>query len=182
MVSASDPFGELEGVAIYGRYFNSAEAKQHYTLYADRLQGREDPPQLELDAKLVARSAVPSEQDMGIYSRAMVANEYEVQRVHEGSYEGDTIVVQQWAVADRKPAGGGEEYAYTGPEDLPQEINDPVLDQLSDEKKREMIDQLEEEMHEAADQLAFERAAELRDTIDELKDALPEYEEESTEA
>lgn len=72
-------------------------------------------------------------------------------------------------VADRK---GQESAFYSGPEQLPNQVADPVIKYLSDDQKQELKAQLEEEMREAAEQLAFERAAELRDTIEELEEAL----------
>jgi len=45
-------------------------------------------------------------------------------------------------------------------------------DILDEEKTRELISKLEAEMRQAADELQFERAAELRDKIDELKGSI----------
>lgn len=42
----------------------------------------------------------------------------------------------------------------------------------SDKKPKELIEQLEKEMFAAAEKLDFERAAELRDRVDEIKKEL----------
>ena len=52
----------------------------------------------------------------------------------------------------------------------------PAVEYLSDDQERDLIDQMTEEMEEAAENLEFERAAELRDSIEELKEQLGEDE------
>ena len=79
------------------------------------------------------------------------------------------------AIADHKDAQteGPDNMYYSGPEQLPRAA-DPVVQYLTDDQKRDLIDQLRGEMVEAAENLEFERAAELRDTIEELETALRE--------
>jgi len=55
-------------------------------------------------------------------------------------------------------------------------VADPVLKELTPEQKRELIEQLRREMLEAAENLEFERAAELRDTILVLERELDAHE------
>ncbi len=99
----SDPWkGELEGVSIYNRALSAAEAKQHYQLYRKYLKGRTEPKRIQVQAKLIEATPIPQEQDLDIYSRALVANEYEVQNVKDGKLSDKRIIVQQWAVMDRK--------------------------------------------------------------------------------
>jgi excinuclease ABC subunit B len=47
-------------------------------------------------------------------------------------------------------------------------ISEPVLKYLSSEQRKDLIEQLRHEMIEAARDLEFERAAELRDEIESL--------------
>jgi excinuclease ABC subunit B len=47
-------------------------------------------------------------------------------------------------------------------------VTDPLFKQITKEQRKELIDQLKHEMREAAKDLEFERAAELRDEIDRL--------------
>lgn len=49
-------------------------------------------------------------------------------------------------------------------------VTDPLFKQITKEQRRELIDQLRHEMREAAKDLEFERAAELRDEIDRLSE------------
>ena len=45
----------------------------------------------------------------------------------------------------------------------------PAIEKLTKKKKQNLLEQMEQEMKEAAKALNFERAAELRDLILELK-------------
>jgi excinuclease ABC subunit B len=80
------------------------------------------------------------------------------------------------AIADEKSDGEGssERHHYGSPDQLSSEVADPVVEYLTDDQKEDLIDQMEEEMEEAAENLEFERAAELRDSIEDLKEQLEE--------
>ena len=75
------------------------------------------------------------------------------------------------AIADEK-GEDDEKYAYGGPEQLSSKVADPVVQYLSDDQKRDLIEQMKSEMKEAAENLEFERAAELRDSIEEIEKQL----------
>ncbi len=84
---------------------------------------------------------------------------------------------QGTAIADEK--GDGEEDAsarkhYGSPDQLSSQVADPVVEYLTDDQKRDLIEQMREEMAEAAENLDFERAAELRDSIEEIEEQLQE--------
>lgn len=49
---------------------------------------------------------------------------------------------------------------------------DPVIKYLDDDQKRDLVEQMKKEMHEAAENLEFERAADLRDSVEELEEQL----------
>ncbi|WP_022836502.1 excinuclease ABC subunit UvrB [Salisaeta longa] len=75
------------------------------------------------------------------------------------------------AIADEKARDerGPQGFRYEPDERMTAAVADPVIKYLDDDQKRDLIDQMTEEMRTAADNLEFERAAELRDSIDELK-------------
>ena len=77
------------------------------------------------------------------------------------------------AIADEK-SDGEESHTYAGPEQLSSQVADPVVKYLTDDQKRDLVEQMKEEMREAADNLEFERAAELRDSIEEIQEQLEE--------
>ena len=51
-------------------------------------------------------------------------------------------------------------------------IADPVIKYLTDDQKRDLIEQLRAEMQDVSKQLHFEKAAELRDSIAQLEETL----------
>ena len=51
-------------------------------------------------------------------------------------------------------------------------LEDPVIKMLTDDEKRKLITQMNEDMKEAADKMEYERAAELRDTIQSIEEML----------
>lgn len=57
---------------------------------------------------------------------------------------------------------------YSGPEQL-RKVADPVVKYLTSDQKRDLVAQLTEEMEEAAVNLEFEKAAELRDSIAQIE-------------
>lgn len=75
-------------------------------------------------------------------------------------------------VADHKAEHGGTRpLYYAGPEQLPK-VADPVVKYLTDDQKRDLLKQLRREMQEASAKLEFERAAEIRDSIEQIETEL----------
>lgn len=94
--------GAISHVALYGkkqgdevRAINAAAVKQ-------KLMARSQVEAVELEAELVEKSAIPSPDSLGAYSRALTVNRYRVVDVRAGQYGEDQIVVASWAVLDRK--------------------------------------------------------------------------------
>ena len=78
-------------------------------------------------------------------------------------------IMQGTLIAEEKAeVEGGPSSYYSGPDQLPV-VTDPVVKYLTDDQKRDLIDQLTEEMKAASKKLEFEKAAELRDSITQLK-------------
>ncbi|MEX0599657.1 MAG: excinuclease ABC subunit UvrB, partial [Rhodothermales bacterium] len=77
-----------------------------------------------------------------------------------------TIIAEQ-----RGDYGGRGSRGYSGPEQLGPVV-DPVVKHLTDDQKRDLLKQMREEMIEAAEELDFERAAELRDSIGQIENQL----------
>ncbi len=72
-------------------------------------------------------------------------------------------------VADHRAEAADRQAAfYSGPEQLPR-VADPVVKFLTADQKRDLVAQLRREMNEAAANLEFERAAELRDSIAQIE-------------
>ena len=76
------------------------------------------------------------------------------------------------AIADEKyEAGGPASHYYDGP-DTGRKVADPIIKYLTDDQKRDLVKQMMDEMKEAAKNLEFERAAELRDSIAQIEGSL----------
>jgi excinuclease ABC subunit B len=84
-------------------------------------------------------------------------------------------VMQGTIIAEEKADEDGQSTYYAGPDEGTSAIvADPVVKYMTDDQKRDLVEQMREEMLEASDDLDFERAAELRDSIEELESQLGE--------
>ena len=81
-------------------------------------------------------------------------------------YKSVEEIMSSTSIADvRKKDSDKEEAAFM-------KVAEPVIRFMSDEQRKELLDQMTEEMLTAAKDLEFERAASLRDEIDKLKKML----------
>ena len=80
-------------------------------------------------------------------------------------------ILRGTVIAEENQAEGeaASRHHYGLPGQQPTIIADPVLKYLTDDQKRDLIAQMRSEMLEAAENLDFERAAELRDSIGQLE-------------
>ena len=79
-----------------------------------------------------------------------------------------TAIADHKAERDVEGAARRRPLYYAGPEQLPR-VADPVVKYLTDDQKRDLVRQLTAEMEEAAVNLEFEKAAELRDAIAQIE-------------
>jgi excinuclease ABC subunit B len=66
------------------------------------------------------------------------------------------------SIADVRKKDDKEDYSFT-------KVAEPVLKYMNAEQKQDLVDQLTDQMHQAAKDLEFEKAASLRDEINKLK-------------
>jgi excinuclease ABC subunit B len=71
-------------------------------------------------------------------------------------------IMASTSIADIRKKEEKESYGFT-------KVAEPVLKYMNNEQKQDLIEQLIEEMHKAAKDLEFEKAANLRDEIQKLK-------------
>jgi excinuclease ABC subunit B len=88
-----------------------------------------------------------------------------VMKSHDDIRRGTLVADRRGETQDRRQA------YYSGPEQLPM-VADPVVKFLTDDQKRDLVKQLKREMVQAAENLEFERAAELRDSIAQIEAGL----------
>jgi hypothetical protein len=99
--------GRVEGVAIYDRALGADEVRRNHELYVAKLAARPHLPHVEVEAKAVALSAIPTKRQMTPYRDALVVNEFEVTKVVGASKDwptplmvGQRIRVAQWGVVE----------------------------------------------------------------------------------
>ena len=71
-------------------------------------------------------------------------------------------ILESTSIADMRKKEPVYETAFT-------KVAEPVLKYMTNDQKKDLIEQLEEEMITAAKDLEFERAASLRDEVEKLK-------------
>jgi hypothetical protein len=92
--------GRLEGVAIYDRVVSAAEAAEAHRLARARLAARRAVPRSVVEARLVARSRVPTLAEISPYREAVFAVDYRVERTLEGPPVAAELRAVQWAILD----------------------------------------------------------------------------------
>ncbi len=92
--------GALEGVAIYSRVLDAAEAEANYEAYRRILESRKPTRETEARVRLLARSQVPRLADIQPYREALVVYEYDVEAVNRGTDVSGRIRVAHWAILD----------------------------------------------------------------------------------
>ena len=94
--------GKLEGLAVYSSAFDAAQAARNYAVCAKTLAARPVAKQIQLRAKLAAKSRVPAPAEIAPYRDTLVVNEYDVVRVTQGQYTPPKLRVLQWGLLDTK--------------------------------------------------------------------------------
>lgn len=95
-------YGFLENIAVYNKQLGIPEIRQNSEFAAAAYSGRGYPQTLIMEATLSETTEIPAPESIGAYSRALVVNSYQVDRMVYGEYGEDTIVVAEWAVLDRR--------------------------------------------------------------------------------
>jgi len=95
--------GKLEGVAIHSRALGADELAREYAAYSKIIARRKPVPSIEMEAKLAAKSAIPTAAEIAPYRDALVISEYDVVRVGRGKYKPKKIRVAQWGMLDGQP-------------------------------------------------------------------------------
>lgn len=83
----------------------------------------------------------------------------------ETIYKSMEEILSSTSIADMKKKEKIEDYSFS-------KVAEPILKYMDDDQKKDLIEQLTQQMKEAAKDLEFERAASLRDEVDRLKKTL----------
>ena len=77
-------------------------------------------------------------------------------------YKSMEEILSSTSIADVRKKEEKEDYSFS-------KVAEPILKYMSSDQKKDLIEQLTEQMHDAAKDLEFEKAASLRDEINRLK-------------
>lgn len=101
---AGEWYGTLENIAVYNRLLAAADIKGHARSADIRRTQRPPSPAsaLVVEGTLLETTEIPSPDSIGAYRRALVVNTYSLDRLVEGEYAGDRILVAEWAILDRE--------------------------------------------------------------------------------
>jgi hypothetical protein len=90
--------GTIEGVALYNRFMGAREAAANARAYLQLISERDPVERIEVRAKQVGRSHVPTLKEIVPYQEALVMFEYEVVEVLAGELGDQTIRVAHWGL------------------------------------------------------------------------------------
>lgn len=93
----------LTGLAVFNRALSAGETKTHQDLWLARHAALPDPGRVRIMATLEEESAMPTEEGIDPYTRALVTYVYKVDSVIEGKLAEKRITVKHWAMMDLKP-------------------------------------------------------------------------------
>ena len=133
--------GILENIAVYTEPLSPEAIAKNSQIVSENIADRSGEDLIVAEARLVDVTEIPTPDSIGAYRRALVVNIYSVDKVLEGRYEKDRILVAEWAVLDREII---KEYIFPAkPEQLVLEKFDhhPEL-----EGERQMMDVFEPDL------------------------------------
>lgn len=93
--------GIIEKIGVYNKLLPNRVIEKNQAL-AQKQTSRTAVEQLLVEGRLLETTDIPAPDSIGAYSRALVVNTYEVDKVVEGTYSKDRILVAEWAVLDRQ--------------------------------------------------------------------------------
>jgi hypothetical protein len=108
--------GNLEGIAIYARFFETGDAQQHYDAYLARLSERTFVTRWTVSAKLMRKEPIP---EPTLYPQTLVAYQYRLLAPPEDGFEAKEFLVAHWGTlngtvqADVRELSLGSTYRLT---------------------------------------------------------------------
>ncbi len=93
--------GIIEKIGIYDRQLSDRQI-ENSSIVAQPSSSGGSVERLEVEAQLLDTTEIPDPSTIGAYSRALVVNTYQVDKVIDGTYGEDKILVAEWAVLDRQ--------------------------------------------------------------------------------
>jgi Concanavalin A-like lectin/glucanases superfamily len=131
---------QLAAIAVYDRALLKGEIDASSRL-AQGLGGEAADKPLVLEGTLLERTEIPAPDAIGAYSRALVVNTYKVDRVVQGEYSHERLLVAEWAILDRTVIK-----AYQEPTVSEQLVVEPFSRHPQLEGERQMMDVFEPDL------------------------------------
>lgn len=100
--SAGDWRGTLENVAVYNELLSPEKIRQNNLLVSENAVEEPGVPMIIAEGRLVDMTEIPAPDSIGAYRRALVVNTYSVDKVLDGEYRQEKILVAEWAILDRE--------------------------------------------------------------------------------
>ncbi|MGW8192648.1 MAG: LamG-like jellyroll fold domain-containing protein [Desulforhopalus sp.] len=140
---AEEWYGTLENIAVYNMPLAAADIHSHAGLMADKWNDRSLSPvsPLVVEGTLLQSTEIPPPDSLGAYRRALVVNTYSVDRLLEGEYGDERIVVAEWAILDRNVVK-----KYPGSPETELLVLEEFADHPELEGERQMMDIFEPEL------------------------------------
>jgi hypothetical protein len=99
----ADWSGSLEAVALFDRALSAEEVRESFLRLRELLSRRTEPSRLRVGGRLTAVSTPPTLRQISPYREGLMVHELAVERVLQGSYDGERLRVVRWAIQDGQP-------------------------------------------------------------------------------
>ncbi len=93
--------GIIEKIGIYDQQLSRKQVGKNSSLIGRDIKA-DDVEMLLIEGSLLETTEIPAPESIGAYSRALVVNTYKVDKIIDGKYGEDRILVAEWAVLDRQ--------------------------------------------------------------------------------
>jgi hypothetical protein len=94
--------GLLENIAIYDTPLSADKISRNSRLALDEAADRSGVQEITVEGKLIDMTEIPAPDSIGAYRRALVVNTYSVDKVLQGEYQQERVLVAEWAILDRE--------------------------------------------------------------------------------
>jgi hypothetical protein len=145
-LNVGDPTGALSGIlsgiAVYDQPLGASAIATNSRLAGEWVVAGETATEtLVVEGRLGEMTEIPAPDAIGAYRRALVVNSYSVDRVVQGQYGRNRILVAEWAILDRQIIK-----KYQTPSQSEQLVVEKFADHPELEGERQMMDVFEPEL------------------------------------
>lgn len=125
---AGDWPGSIEGIAVYSRVLSAGEVQAHWRHRLTSLKARTTPARFVLEAKLAGKSTIPTVKSIEPYRASLVEYKYDVEKVLEGDFPDDALIVRHWCILDAETLPLGKDVGEIYPLTVEKDADHPELE------------------------------------------------------